>query len=397
MTATVLVKKQADNYYEWWFPGNDAEVAGNGDAESLAAVCPAGTSVVLLAAAELVSLSVQSFDQHEKKVYAKTLPYTLEDALVEDVECQHFAFGEVDHQAVPVAIIRDELIRGWLEELSAEGVEVQELLPELCLVPWQEGNWTLLVDGDRYVLRYGRFAGFSLERDSAMLALQLLANDGEVLPESLLIYADENLRESLSAEVPEILASRLQWAQGSYWPLLAEGYGQFAAVNLLQGDYTRSLPWKSWWQQWRLLASVLAVTLSLQLIFHYIELKSLQQQNLDLRAQIEQSYRSVIPRGKLVEPERQLRRQVNAMKGDHSTGFVALLDKLAALLAAGDFEVQSLNYNEKQSELRLTLLAPSFNEVENLRAKIAELGLSAEMTGSNSVGDKTRARLRIKG
>jgi hypothetical protein len=32
-----------------------------------------------------------------------------------------------------------------------------------------------------------------------------------------------------------------------------------------------------------------------------------------------------------------------------------------------------------------------------LRAKIAEQGLTAEMTGSNAVGDKTRARLRIKG
>jgi hypothetical protein len=42
-------------------------------------------------------------------------------------------------------------------------------------------------------------------------------------------------------------------------------------------------------------------------------------------------------------------------------------------------------------------MATSFNEVESLRSKIAELGLTAEMTGSNAVGDKTRARLRIQG
>ena len=86
MTAIVLVKKQAENYFEWIVPGQQTEDIANGDAESLADACPSGASVILLAPAEAVNLSIQAFDESEKKVFAKTLPYTLEDDLVEDID-----------------------------------------------------------------------------------------------------------------------------------------------------------------------------------------------------------------------------------------------------------------------------------------------------------------------
>jgi general secretion pathway protein L len=397
LTAIVLVKKQADNYFEWIVPGQQTEDIANGDAESLAGACPTGASVILLAPAEAVNLSIQAFDESEKKVFAKTLPYTLEDDLVEDIEDLHFSFGEVENNTVPLALLRFELLDGWLEELSQAGVELKKIVPEQCLLPWQEGSWTLLIDGDRYLLRNGQFAGFALERDTALLAMQLLVNESELLPESLVIYAGDQDRDELQSLIPDMLSSRLEWKEGTYWDVVAENFPEHAPLNLLQGIYASSLPWRSWWQQWRTLAAVVAATFTLQLIFNYVELSSLQSDNLALRTQIEQSYRKAIPSGKIVEPERQLRRQVNAMKGDNSSGFVALLDKMAPLLAGAEYELQSMNYNGKLSEVRITVLASSFNEVEVLRAKIAEQGLTAEMTGSNTVGDKTRARLRIKG
>jgi len=397
LTVTVLVKKQADNYYEWRLTGQASDTVANGDAESLRDACPAGASVVLLAPAEMVNLSLQLFDESEKKVFAKTLPYAMEDDLVENIEDLHFSFGEVAGNTVAVAVVKHALIRAWLAELSQYGLEVQQILPELCLLPWQAGSWVLMVDGDRWLLRNGQFEGFALERETALLAMQLLANESEVLPESIRVYVAEKDRETLRADMPDMLSSLLQWGEGTYWDVLADHYGQHAQINLLQGDYARSLPWKDWWQQWRAVAAVVAAAVTLQLVFNVIEMKSLERQNLELRAQIEQSYRQAIPLGKVIEPERQLRRQVNAMKGDDSAGFVALLDKMAPLLAAEEFELQSLNYNGKQSEVRLTILAPSFKDVEDLRTKIEEQGLSAEMTGSNAVGDKTRARLRIKG
>ena len=212
-----------------------------------------------------------------------------------------------------------------------------------------------------------------------------------------MIYAGDQDRDALQSLIPDMLSSRLEWREGTYWTVVAENFPDHTPLNLLQGIYASSLPWRNWWQQWRMVAAAVAATFTLQLIFNYVELSSLQHDNLTLRTQIEQSYRKAIPSGKIVEPERQLRRQVNALRGTDSSGFVALLDKMAPLLAGAEYELQSMNYNGKLSEVRITVLASSFNEVEVLRAKIAEQGLTAEMTGSNAVGDKTRARLRIKG
>lgn len=397
LTTTVLVKKQADNYFEWIVPGQQTDDIANGDAESLAEACSSDASVILLAPAEAVNLSIQSFDDSEKKVFAKTLPYTMEDELVEDIENLHFSFGEVENNTVPLALLRFELIDAWLEEFRQAGIELKKITPEQCLLPWQKGSWTLLIDGDRYLLRSGQFAGFALERDTAMLAMQLLVNESELLPESLVIYAGDQDRDLLQSSIPDMLSSLVEWREGSYWDVVAENFPHHTPLNLLQGIYASSLPWRNWWQQWRTVAAVVVATFTLQLVFNYVELSSLKSDNLALRSQIEQSYRKAIPLGKIVEPERQLRRQVNAMKGNDSSGFVTLLDKMAPLLAGADYELQSMNYNGKLSEVRITILAPSFNAVEVLRSKIAEQGLTAEMTGSNAVGDKTRARLRIKG
>ena len=45
----------------------------------------------------------------------------------------------------------------------------------------------------------------------------------------------------------------------------------------------------------------------------------------------------------------------------------------------------------------MTILASGFNDVETARANLEKLGLKAELTGSNAEGDKTRARLRVRG
>ena len=117
-----------------------------------------------------------------------------------------------------------------------------------------------------------------------------------------------------------------------------------------------------------------------------------------MRVEVSQALYREHPRGKIVDPERQLRRRVDALRGQSSEGFTRLFFNVAKVIAAADGVVlQSMTYNDNRAEINLTLLAGSFREIEIIRTNIEKQDMKAELTGSSNDGGKTRARLRVKG
>ena len=230
----------------------------------------------------------------------------------------------------------------------------------------------------------------------------LLLDEAENLPKQFNVYGEEEALSSVKAQLPELLSGVAEFHATTYWQLIEQGVKQAqpspAPINLLQGIFAPSLPWNKWWQQWRIVAVAVAVVCVVQFVAVYTELSVLESKNVELRAEIERSYREAIPRGAVVDPEKQLRRKVSNLKGSSGDGFVALFDKVGSVIATVDgLSLQSLNYSGKDSEIRLTILAAGFNDVETTRSKLEALGLTAVLTGSNAEGNKTRARLKIKG
>ena len=167
--------------------------------------------------------------------------------------------------------------------------------------------------------------------------------------------------------------------------------------SLLQGQYAPQLPLGRWWRQWRMVAALFAVAFALQLVATYADYRSLKQENLMLRGAVELSYRKAYPRGVVVDPEKQLRRQLDAMRGSAQTsGFVGLMDKVGAVIAARPgTSIASINYNDKADEMRMNIIAEDFEAVEQVRSRINESGLDAVMESSSAQGDRVRARLRV--
>ena len=402
MNSTVLIKASGiGNYQCLQFDGQDSELFV-GDGERLSSVAEQA-SLVYIAPAEAISLRTVSFDGAERKMLRQTIPYSLEDDLVDDVDTLHFALGTVADNTVPLAIVNRQPLQQWLDDLQQQGVEVQQLVPELQLLPLPANGWTLLVDEQQWLLRYSEQEGFALEADSARLAMQLLLDETDELPQSLQVYCPPEQQALVLNQLPELLRGVVEWKDDDYWQLIAEGFKQQAAtpggtINLLQGDYALRLPWQKWWKNWRLVAVLLLAATLFQLVSTFTAKQILESRNLELRTEIEQVYRTVVPRGAVMDPERQLRRKLNALKGSGGAGFVSLLDRVGQELAKVEgLVLQSLNYTEKQTEIRLTVLANTFDDVETVRTKLEQLGLSAELTGSSAEGSKTRARLRIRG
>ena len=405
MNSIIVIKPCGIDNYEWLVAQKNSTAAPQlmvGDGERLQAQCDQAANITLLANAENITLKTVVFENHERKLLRQTIPYSLEDDCIDNIEEQHIALGNIAENSVPLAIIKRDILDQSLVDTLPTPLELNQLVSELLYIPLQDKSWSIIVDGDRWLVRSATYEGFALEMDVACFALQLMLDEVEQLPEQVIIHCNEQQQYAINAQLPELLRGIVDWKYQDYWSVIAEGLSQQQlkpdTINLLQGDYAPSLPWKKWWQTWKVAALLLVTAVVFQLVGSYTRLSVLEQNNLELRTEIEQAYRSVVPTGAVMDHEKQLRRKVGAMKGAPDEGFVSILSQIGPVLnAVNGLSLQSLNYNEKQSEVRIIILASNFNDVETARANLEKLGLKAELTGSNIEGDKTRARLRVRG
>ncbi|HET8712025.1 MAG TPA: type II secretion system protein GspL [Spongiibacteraceae bacterium] len=389
MKKTVLLRVADDGQLSWTAPYAAAPLRG--DAQTFAAETDArNDDLVLVLPAQKVLLQDVPFAAHERKLLRQTVPYSLEEQLIDDVDSQHFALGPAADAQVPVAIVDKQWLGGWLLRCKDAGLDIERVLPEQLLLPYREHCWTLHAEPDRWVVRVGPYRGFAMEPVDAALALQLLLDSAAELPQRLLVQTNTPI-DLLLPQLPELL-------RGIVEPLSeSDNAGDNnPIIDFLQGAFARTLPWRRWWLQWRFTAIVFAVAIVVHLGVGGVQHYRLNKQNIALRQQIEEMYRSVEPRGVVNDPELQLRRKLQALQGHQGGAVLPLLQQVGGALKSIDgIAVQNLTYSEHQGELRVSLSANAFKDVEAVRAAIANTGLNAQLVGSNTDGDKTRAQLRV--
>lgn len=395
ITAVRLV----DDRLAWYPPGASDEPRwlddDSGKEQLRAALAQRRSGVCFAAPGADARLMTLPITRAEKKHIAKSLPFTLEEQVAADIDELHFAHAALGKEQLAVAICSRDKMSQW-RELLEEFPGINRWSPEPLLLPWQEGQWCLVIEGDAVIVRNGRCEGCSIERALLPVVLSALLAEGEV-PEAVIVYGED--QEEDLALLPEAVRELAQWRKGNLYSALLLSADVDVNLNLLQGDYAARLPLRKWWLQWRSVAVVFAAAFALQLLAVFLDLRQLQAHNLSLRAAIEQSYRTAFPRGQIVEAEVQLQRQLAALRGTPQTsGFVSLVDRVGQAIATmPDTTIATMNYNDKTHEMRLNIIAADFESVERLRVLINEAGLNAVMESSNAQGDKVRARLRVGG
>lgn len=329
----------------------------------------------------------------EKKHIGNSLAFLLEDQVASDIEDLHFAARPLGKLGLSVAVCSHAAMQQW-EALLSDFPTISRWLPEALLLPWQAGEWCVVLDSGMALVRYGECLGFSIEPDMLpVLLAELSASDGE--PEAVIIYGQDQSGDV--ALLPEVLRDRAQWRHGALGSALLLSEVGPDTVNLRQGEYAPRLPLVRWWGQWRRVAAVLAVAFVLQLLSTYLDYRQLKSENVELRQAIENSYRKANPRGNAPEPEKQLAKQLADLRGTaQSGGFVNLLERVGEVIAQRPGTLlASINYSDRAGEMRMNIIAADFESVEAIRAGINKAGLQAEMESSNAQGDKVRARIRV--
>jgi type II secretion system protein L len=389
MKDTLLLHVGDDDQVSWSAPYAASPL--HGTVQAFAAESKAqAADLVLVVPAQKVLLQQVAFEAHERKLLRQTVPYSLEEHLIDDVDTLHFALGPSAGAQVPVAIIDKRWLNAWLEQCRQAGLDIKRVLPEQLLLPYREHCWTLCVGPERWVVRVGAYRGFAMEPENATLALQLLLDGAAELPRQLLVQSKEPL-ENLLPQLPELLRGIVEVVdKNDAVPM------DNPIIDFLQGAFARTLPWRRWWLQWRTAAIVFAIAVVVHVIAGGVQHYRLNKQNIALRQQIEAVYRTVEPRGVVNDPELQLRRKLQALQSHQGGSVLPLLQQVGGALKTIDgIAVQNLTYSEHQGELRVSLSANAFKDVEAVRVAIANTGLNAQLVGSNTDGDKTRAQLRI--
>jgi general secretion pathway protein L len=374
-----------------WRDGSESDEKTGGPLDAAADDAIPGRELTLVLPAHKVLLQSVEFAPQERRLLRQTVPYSFEEQLIVDVDEQHFALGKVDGQRVPVAIVDKRWLAQWLTQCAQAGLDIKHVVPEQFLLPYRTNCWTLLIDRDRWLVRIGLHRGFALEADSAALALQLLLDGADEMPEKLLVCGAASI-ETLSLQLPELLRGSVEMLEERE----IDAATATESIDLLQGVFARTLPWGRWWQQWQWPALILVAAFLTHMVVLGVQHYRLKQQNLALRQQIEQIYRTIEPRGVINDPELQLRRKLAALQNRNGDGAIALLQQVGGALHGVDgVQVQNMTFSERQNELRISLSAGAFKDIEAVRMAIANTGLNAQLIGSNTDGDKTRAQLRV--
>ncbi|MDG2045934.1 MAG: type II secretion system protein GspL [Halioglobus sp.] len=382
----------------WYPPGASAEPQWLDDAAARehlrATLAQRQIKACFAAPGEDVLLLTLSITPDEKKHISKSLPYMLEEQVAADVDTLHFASTPLQEGEYAVAATAREKMAQW-QVLLSDFPGIQRWLPEPLLLPWQPGEWCLLLEGDTVIFRVGQCKGFTAEKDLLEALVQAMLNEAAP-PTAVIVYGVD--QEADTNMLPTALRERLQWRHGNLSAAMLLSKTDEVNLNLLSGDFAPRLPVRQWWRQWRAVAAVLAAAFVLQLGAVYADYRSLSAQNIALRSAVQASYRSAFPSGVVVDAEKQLRRQLDALGGTgNGVGFVSLMERVgAAIVGMPGTTIASINYNDKAGEMRLNVVAADFEGVEKLRSRMNEAGLEAVTESSNTKGDRVSARLRVK-
>lgn len=326
----------------------------------------------------------------EVKHLRRALPFMLEESLLEDVADLHFAHTPLDEGHHAVSVVARAKVAQWMDELPESLREVPWISEALCL-PWTEGQWTLLFESDSVLVRWSEAEGTRVEATLLPALLNSLPAEQVVL----VAYGQDEA--AAMAAIPGDLRQQAQWRQGGLSEALLLTDPMPAGPDLRQGEFAPQLPLMRWWGVWQRVAVALGVALILKTGVSVADYQSLKGQNLQLRQAVQDSYRRVNPRGAVVDVEKQLDRQLTELgAGSQQRVFTPVL---VTLLSAADtvpnITLTSVNFSGA-SDIRLNLLAPDFQSVEQVRDQLGQRGLDAELESSNARRDGVVARLRVE-
>lgn len=341
--------------------------------------------VVLLVPSEAVLLARAELPSRNAAEIARALPYALEDLLLQAPETQHYAWTRQQGGIVALVAAQTQM-QAWLTQCAEAGIAPDWIGPDLLALPWQPGQWTLLLEGERALLRSDACAGFACAHDLLPALLQAAwdAADETQRPATLLLLH--------AADVPPVLPELLvpietRRIETGAWPQPPP-----PLPNLRSGSYAGRRRGRG---AWRALAAAALLALLAALALNITRYVVLGREQLALQSGMDAVFRHVLPQQtRIVDARAQLAAALDeAERKAGGAGSLGLLAQVAIpLTALPGTRLSSLKYDAGALQMSLRLPPPA--DYAALRARLQALGLQADLTPPAAAAGEAQLRVR---
>ncbi|MBN1237162.1 MAG: hypothetical protein JXB36_01610 [Gammaproteobacteria bacterium] len=254
------------------------------DAPGAAAGAAQGRRVIALVPGVEVVATTATLPSASQARLRKMLPYSLEDALAEDIEHLFFAAGpRLDSGAVSVAVVARQRLERWLDLLASAGIAPSAVFSDAEGVPDTPSTLTLVIEGERVFGRAPDKPAFVFEGLPLEEVVDSVAQSEDAQTRHVLVYADESGRELYDSDLRALAESMSSldvnlMPDGAFYRLAATLVHR-PATNLLQGRYAPKSNWEQVLRPWRVAAGLLVGSLLLMLVAQAAELVALRQED----------------------------------------------------------------------------------------------------------------------
>lgn len=394
MSETLLIRlDSAGAVRDWALLDEEGRLAGEvrqGDLPDAA-----NRRVTVLVPGEDVVLTHARVPGRNRQRVLQAVPFALEEQFAEDIENLHFATGvQPGDKGYPVAVVARARMAGWVERLKALKLAPEAMYAEVQVLPLTSDAWSMLVEGDRALVRSDAHGGFASDLSMIGTLFNLYAGR-ESAPERVQVYGDTVVDLGV-VDAFNVDESRppLAW--------MAAGLAQGAGVNLLQGAFSFREDVGALLRPWRATAALLAACVVAALVAVGVENFRLERQQEAMSAEIDQLFRATFPEvQRVVNARAQMEQALHRLErqtGGAGTEFLALLGETGTVLQrTRGIQVSGASFRD--GRLDLELAADNLQVLDELKQALTGGGrLKAEIqSATTESGQKVKSRLRVEG
>jgi general secretion pathway protein L len=377
---------------------------------SLAAAVARSARVVALAPATQILLAEPELPPGSGVKLARAVPFALEEQLTEDIDQLCFALGRRHPGGrTPVAVVSRSVLQGWISELNGAGIDPVAMYADMSLVPENPGQTVLWLEKARLAVRRPGQLPFAVELTPVSEALVVAGVIADPLEEASTPRALENailyvtredwaqVQREFEGLSDQFESLKVQLLTDGPLPWLARTLASTDAVNLLQGEFSRSTDYSARWHRWRTPALLALGLLVAHVAAEALQIHQAHHETAALDKEIAQVFSQSMPAEKMEDPRRQMQSRLDRIRrsGPGPEYFLRTLQALGgAVSSTPKTSIDALSYREQSLDMKVT--APSLAALSQLSQMVGKQGLTAEIQSSTPVGSGVEAHMQVR-